>query len=120
MSGTNAGLSYKLIKVAFAAGQSASAAVDLVNLHIIGIDMPATWTAATITFLVSVDGVTYKTTTDTTGAEITVTAAASTHVVVPPLSAPSARLIKLQSGASAAAVTQVAATTLTLQCREYA
>jgi hypothetical protein len=120
MSGTASGLSYKLLPVTFAAGAPASGTVSLLNLHIIGIDMPATWTAATITFLTSIDGITFKTTADVTGAEITITAAASTHIVVPPLSAPSAKFVKLQSGSSAATVNQVSATTLTLQCREYA
>ena len=113
------GLSYKLLPVVFGASSTASGVVNLENLHIIGIVMPATWTAAGITFLTSVDNVTYNTTTDVNATEISISVSASKHVVVNPTTVPSARYVKLQSGTTSVTVTQVSATTLTLVCREY-
>lgn len=42
-------------------GASLSAAIDLAGKQLVSILMPATWTAADITFSVSLDGVTYYT-----------------------------------------------------------
>jgi len=62
-------------QVTIASGATTSSAMDLGNRVLVGISWPAamTLTAATCTFLVSTDGVTYKAYKDDSGAAITLT-----------------------------------------------
>lgn len=91
-----------------AAGASLSDAVDLAGLSVIGLTMPAAWTAAAITVQVSYDGVTYVNLHDKAGTEYSITTAASRHVILPKADFESVRHIKLRSGTAGAAVVQVA------------
>ena len=100
--------------VTIANGESLSGAVDLEGLALARLEMPATWTAADITFQVSHDGATYTPYYDETGDPITLVVAASRTVRLPPLDWDGVRYVKVQSGTPAAAVNQGGARTVTL------
>lgn len=90
-------------------GTSLSSAVDLGGTTLFAIQIPASWTTANITFQASADGVTYANLYDSTGTEVTVTAAASEFIV---FSSPAPwlgiRFIKIRSGTSGTPVNQAA------------
>lgn len=88
-------------------GTSLSNSVDLGPNRLFGIVMPAAWTAANLTFSVSVDGITYNNLVDDGGAEVTVTAAASQFIVMSnPPKWFGIRWLKVRSGTSATPVNQ--------------
>lgn len=93
-------------------GASLSAEVDLRGGTIVGIQMPAAWTAANITFQgacrtsLEVTPV-FQDVYDDGGTEVVVTAAAARFInIVAPFDGTSLRYIKVRSGTSAAAVAQ--------------
>lgn len=94
-------------------GTSLSGAIDLGAATLFGIQMPSAWTTANLTFQASTDGATYANLYDSTGAEVTVTAAASQFIVmaVPPQWI-GLRYLKIRSGTSGTAVNQAADRTL--------
>lgn len=97
-----------------------SAAVDLYGTVLTGIQMPATWVAASITFQVSVDGTTYQDAYTDGGTEISLTAVQGHYVGLSTATQDAlkgARYIKLRSGAGGAAVDQTATRLLTLNTR---
>lgn len=94
-------------------GSSLGDGIDLGGSSVIGIQMPASWTAANLTFQASHDGVTYADLYDSAG-EFTVTAAASRFIVIDPTTLLGARYLKVRSGTAGAAVNQGAARTLVL------
>lgn len=114
------GLSFKFLSVKIASGQSLSNALAVLNLHIVAIVMPAAWDTAVLTFQASWDGNTFLSVYDINGSEVTVQAAANRHIILPPLSVPTARQVILRSGTTASPVNQTAAANLILVCREYA
>jgi hypothetical protein len=72
-----------------------------------GIQMPAAWTAADITFQGSVDGVTFYDMFDSTGTEVDLTVAASRYVAInPPIEV--SPYIKVRSGTTGTPVNQAA------------
>jgi hypothetical protein len=88
-------------------GASLSGAVDLQTYRAFGVQMPASWTAANLTFQVSSDCSTYANLYDDSGTEVLVTAAASTYIVfASPAKWQGARCIKVRSGTSGTAVNQ--------------
>lgn len=87
-------------------GGSLSGAVDLAGKTLLGIVMPAAWTAANLTFQVSSDGVTYNDLYDNVGAEKTVIAAASRFIIAIPADWVGVRYVKVRSGTAAATVAQ--------------
>jgi hypothetical protein len=95
-----------------AAGASLSGPVALGALTLVGISMPAAWTAAPLTFHVSPDGgTTWQELYDGAGNEVTVQAAAGQFVV--PFAAPSylwrgINMIQVRSGTAAVPVNQAA------------
>ena len=93
--------------VTISSGTSLSAAVDLGPNRAFAVVMPASWTAANLTFQGSVDGITYNNLYDDTGTEVTITAAASQYIV---LSSPAKilglRWIKVRSGTNGTPVNQ--------------
>ena len=99
-------------------GASLSGAVDLgAGAILAGIQMPAAWTAASLTFQVSADGVTYANKFDALGTEYSVAsaaAAASQYIALPPADWLGVRYVKVRSGTAAAAVNQGAERALTL------
>lgn len=103
-------------------GASLSQAIENIGLGaasaLVGIEMPAAWTAANLTFQVSFDGDTYKDLYDKDGNEVTVTAAASRYIGLIPSLFAGIRHLKVRSGTSGTPVNQGAARTLRLVVRE--
>lgn len=100
-----------------ASGASQSGVVDLIGFLLAGIQMPTTWTAADITFLASLDGVTYQPVYNTDGDEYTIASAAaqaSRFIAIDPRDFAGVRYLKIRSGTAAAAVNQGADRTLGL------
>lgn len=106
--------------VTIANGASLSAATVLGGFHLVGVLMPAAWTAASITLQASLDGVTFYDVYDRYGVEYTVAAAASRYVALPPIDLGTVEQIKIRSGTGAAVVNQGAARVLTLVLKPYA
>jgi hypothetical protein len=91
--------------VTIANGASLSDAVDLGGRKLIAIDMPASWTAASLTFQASVDGTTFDNVYD--GAtERSLTVAASYYSMLNIGDWVGCRYLKLRSGTAASAVNQ--------------
>ena len=91
-------------------GASLSDAIDLgVGPQMVGIQMPAAWTAADMTFQASVDGATYANLTDDAGTEVTFTVSASKFVTLRTAALDlfyGKRYLKLRSGTAGAATNQ--------------
>lgn len=104
----------KQVPATIANGASLSASIDLESQSLVGIHMPATWTAANLTFQVSEDGTTFDNLYDVNGVEKTINAAASRYIYVSPAEWVGVRFIKVRSGTSAAAVNQGAAANIQL------
>lgn len=83
----------------------------------VGIQMPAEWTAANLTFRAAVSSETPAALYDIYGTEVTATAAASRYIVLEPASFIGVRVFQIRSGTAASPVTQAAARTLTVVCR---
>jgi hypothetical protein len=104
-----------------AAGASLSGPCALGALTLVGISMPAAWTAAPLTFQVSPDGgVTWQELYDGAGNEVTVQAAAGQFIV--PLADPSyvwrgVNMVQVRSGTLGAPVVQVAGAVINLVTR---
>lgn len=98
-------------------GGTISEAAALRGMRLTGIVMPASWTAANITFQGSVDGSTFNDLYDDSGAEVTVVAAASRMIRLVPAEWARVKDIKLRSGTAAATVTQGGDRVLTLMLR---
>lgn len=71
--------------------------------RLVAIQMPATWTAANLTFQGSMDGVTYADMYAFDGTEVNITAGASQYILVPDLRA---AWIKVRSGTTGTPVNQ--------------
>lgn len=100
--------------VVIAGGASLSAAVDIDGSSLVGIVMPAAWTAANLTFQGSSDDSVFNNLYDDAGTEVTVTAAAARYIAVQPSEFVGFDTLKIRSGTSGTAVTQAAARTITL------
>lgn len=96
--------------VTILSGASQSDVIDCQMFVPVALLMPASWTAATITFLAAFDdeedGGTFRPVYDADGTELAVTVAASRHVVLAPDALRSARWLKLRSGTSGSPVNQ--------------
>ena len=95
-------------------GTSLSAAVNLEGSRLLGIAMPAAWTAANLTFQTSVDGTTFQDAYDADGTEITVVVGGASRNVHFSDQLHGVRWLKLRSGTTGTAVNQGADRTLTL------
>lgn len=87
-------------------GTALSGAIDLRAASLAKIQMPASWTAANLTFQVSYDGTTFANLYDEAGNEITVTAAASRVIAVDVGTFIGARYLKVRSGTAGTPVNQ--------------
>jgi len=103
---------------AIAASANLSEAVLVDGAAIVGIVMPATWTAANLTFQVSVDGTTYNNLYDQFGTEVNVPASTSRYIQTNPADFEGFVYIKVRSGTSGTPVTQAAQALLTLAVEE--
>ncbi len=100
-----------------ASGVSLSAEIDIEGFDIVAIIMPATWTAANLTFQgATATGGTFQDLYDDSGTEIIVTAAAARVLALDPKRAEisALRFIKVRSGDTGTPVNQAAERTLTL------
>lgn len=104
--------------VIIANGESLSSGTKIGGAAIVGVELPAAWTAANLTFQVSTDGSAYKDLYDSTGAEIVVTAAASRYVRLPAVDFFGFRYVKVRSGTSGTPVNQGAERSITLVTKE--
>lgn len=102
-------------------GAALSDVIDLSLVEVVAIIIPAAWTAAALTFLVSPDGVTFTSAYDEAGNELTVASAAvvANHAIVLTTLALQAMIsaapfMQIRSGTSASPVNQAAARTLNL------
>lgn len=103
-----------------ASGASLSDAIHLDERQLVGIQMPAAWTAASLTFAVSADGVTFVPL-YWDGAEYTIAAAggaaASLGVSLEPSAFAGWPFVKVRSGTSGTPVNQGAERTLVVLTR---
>ena len=105
--------------VTIAAGTSKSDAICTQGHQLVGIQMPAAWTAASIGFDCSIDSLVFQTTLDNNATLVQEKVAASQFIVVPLAHWIISPYIKLKSvvAASDTPTNQVAAATLTLLFR---
>ena len=83
------------------------------------INLPATWTAAAMTFQVSEDNVTYRDLYDQNGVERNFTVAASRGVILKPSEWVSIRYVKVRSGTAGVTVNQNQITPVQFVYREF-
>jgi hypothetical protein len=102
------------------AGSALSAAVGLGAARLHGILIPTPWTAANLTFQVSVDGVNFEEMYDDAGNAITVTAAASRYCALDPTRWRAVASLIVRSGTLGSPVNQVAQATIGLITRPIA
>lgn len=98
---------------AIANGNSQSDVINVAPLVPVGIILPAAWTAASLTFLVSVDGTTFYPLQDMSG-EVSVTVTAGQYVALDPAIFIGIISMKLRSGTAAVPVNQGADRAFTL------
>ena len=111
-------LGLERIPVTVGAGTSLSAAVPTGTKTVCGMAIPAIWSAAALTFQVSVDGgSTWLDLYDVTGSEVSVTAAAGQYHAIDPVVFAAINHVKVRSGTSGAPVVQTADRTITLVVR---
>ena len=97
----------KTVPFAIASGQSLSDPLDSQGLELLGILMPASWTAANLTFQGSPDGQSYADVYDRAGTEYTATAAASRLILLLPRDdLVPLRFLKVRSGTAGVPVAQ--------------
>lgn len=101
--------------VTIANGQSLSGEIDISDQCVVGIIMPAAWTAASITLAgAAAKAGTFVPVYDAAGTELTITADASRFIALAPDATRGVRYLKVRSGTNAAAVAQGAERILTL------
>lgn len=98
--------------IVIASGASLSAATNLGGRIPVGVYIPATWTAAGLSFEVSYDGTTFTPVTDDEGTEYTAVVTASKYVSLDNTKFFGASHIKLRSGDSGTPVNQAAERTV--------
>lgn len=110
----------RVIEATIASGASISSVIDLGMQRAFIVDMPAIWTAANLTFLLSFDGgATWKPFYDENGNEIVVIAAAAESIHLGDAQQWAAIWkMKIRSGTTATPVAQAAARTLKIISRD--
>lgn len=107
----------KASDVVILSGASVSAAFYVGHGQLTGIQMPTAWTAASLTFQGSMDGVTFQDIYDPSGTEVTSTVSASQLVTVDKFTG--AIWMKIRSGTSGTPVNQGADRTLTVLVQKF-
>lgn len=100
-------------------GQSLSASIEVNGEHVIGVIVPAAWTAAGLSFQGSFDGTNFFELYDMTGVAITIPVVASSYTVIQPTAMHGVNFVKVRSGTSGSPVTQASTMVLTLLTRRY-
>lgn len=95
-------------------GEAVSGAIHLHGMALFALQMPASWTAADLTFQGSYDGTTYANVYDETGDEVTVDADASRFIILDPAKFIGLQRLKIRSGTAGSPVNQGAARTIQL------
>lgn len=109
---------YRKITVTIANGASLSGAAGLGRgVSLVGIVMPAAWTAAALTFQGSADSTNFFDLYDA-GTELNIGAGASRYIQVDPAKTDSLMALKVRSGTSGTPVNQGADRTITLVVRD--
>ena len=103
--------------VTIASGTSLSAAVPLGQKTLVGVIVPAGWTAASITFQGTPDDSNFYDLYDGAGNAVSLTGAAGQFIQVDPAKWRGVTGIKLRSGTAASPVTQTSTVALTLVTR---
>ncbi len=94
-------------------GDANNGIIDLRGKSLVGIQMPAVWTAAVLTFSASMDGgVTYNDLYDDTMTERSISVVANRSITLDPTKFMGVTHLKFRSGTGAAAVNQAAARTI--------
>ena len=96
---------------------SLSGIIDLSGTALCGYFIPASWTAADVTFAVSVDGTNFSDLYDLFGNEVVHTVAANRFVALLPSEMASIRYLKIRSGTTGTPVNQDAKRIITLVTR---
>lgn len=110
--------SQRYLNTTIASGASLSEAIAVDWVTISGIEMPAVWTAADITFQVSNDGATFVDLYDSFGNEMkVVTGTGAKHIALSAGDYWSVRFLKIRSGTTATPVNQAADRVLKLTFR---
>ena len=110
--------SFAVLSLTIGAGASQTASFPC-GMHLAGIQVPSGWTTAAITLLGSADNVTFQSVLDNNGVELTIQAAASKYLEIPPGLAGRVPYLILRSGTNATPVNQVSAVTLQLVLSRY-
>lgn len=92
-----------------ASGASLSDALEIDGSAVVGIVMPAAWTAANLTLQASADDTTYNNVYDELGTEKTIVASTSRYIPLNPADFLGMNSIKVRSGTAGTAVNQAAA-----------
>lgn len=92
-----------------ATGASLSDALEIDGSAVVGVVMPATWTAANLTLQASADDSTFNNVYDELGTEKTIVASTSRYIPLNPADFLGMNSIKVRSGTSGTAVNQAAA-----------
>lgn len=100
-------------------GTSISAGFQANGLEIVGLYMPAAWDTASITFQGFIDGTGWQNLYDDSGAEVTLAAAASRYIIIPPTLLAGLPWIRARSGTSGTPVNQTADRLLIWTLRNY-
>lgn len=98
----------QILTATIANAASLSDAIHLAGGRLVGLQMPAAWTAAGITLQASFDGTTYADVYTSTGTEFSITTDASRFVLLDPTTLIGAQRIKLRSGTAGTPVNQLA------------
>lgn len=95
-------------------GTSLSSSIDLGESSVVGIQMPAAWTAADLSFQGSMDDSSFGNLMEKPGTEYQVSAAANQLIPLSSSLFNALRFLKIRSGTSSVPVNQAAARILTL------
>lgn len=99
---------------------STSGLPEAAEMHLLGFNIDANWTAAKLTLLNSMDdGVTFQSVYDATGTEYQMTVVAGGYCLLLPGDLVGLRYVKLQSGTTAATIAQTSAVTLKARLRRF-
>ena len=107
------------VTATIAASGSLSPQTDIFPYTLVGIQMPAAWTAASMSFQVSPDeGVTWLELVTYAGANLALTVAAGQYIAVDPTQWKGITSVKVRSGTLASPVTQGSQAVVTLWLRQ--
>jgi hypothetical protein len=107
------------IKATIPINTALSQTIDTMGFPLAGIEMPAAWTAANLTFDGAVSGsAAIQPVYDELGVEVLVIAAASIFINIPPSKLAGVRYLRVRSGTAGVPVNQQAARDLILVLRE--